>query len=756
MKRFRSPEWRRAAWLLTAALTTPAGAQTSAGGAASAPTPSPCATAPTFVDTVVSGEARGGALILVRPGDLWIAPSVLRDSETGYIAERVTCDDGPFVRLDPRLEARYNAAELTLDIRPRLDLLPGNTIDLGAQAEAAGAGGPALPLVTLSTRAGINRLPSPTPETGLALPATLSHTATVRAGVQVDRAQASASISEAGTFTGGQSRMQWQGEAQATYDLSEHLSAGVQVYGRLADGQVLLDPQRISGLRLSAGDTRAYRLPEVVVPLPLDADVDLVVNGEAVPRLRARAGNLVLRNIPVTSPEGTLEFTIRDGAGQRTQVRRYTAAEVVVTAHALAAQAEAGWLGTRPAARATAVYGVTDHWSLSGQAAVTTEAWSVKAGARYVDTQLNAGLSAEYDTSRPEAAALNADATYVQGVWRVASTARVLPLNLKASAVGAQVTWTQPRYSLTGRVETAPANAQYLAGLTVNRRVSDQLAATVDGSLTSVGGQLGWKVGMALTWNPTPTVNVVTAAESQSTAQGGALSGLRTQVRYQPAPNHTLSAAAQLNTAQDRSARLTYEYDGQVRLNASAATSGEWSATGEAGLAWVGGRVYVTPDEPGPGVLVRAGVPGVPLLINNTPVMTDARGEALVLLGAGQRSVSVVPNFDRLPVTISVREERRDLTLATHGVTVLDWSKNFARFAWVRLLHPDGTPLKYARLNLSGDPTTDDEGWALVPEFSAPQTVQVTEEAPDAPPCQAALVPGTETVTCVPTPPAAP
>ncbi|MVN87736.1 hypothetical protein GO986_13300 [Deinococcus sp. HMF7620] len=707
------------------------------------------------MDTIVNGEARGGALILVRPTDLWVTPSILSESEAGYIAEQVTCDDGPFVRLDPRLESRYNAAELTLDIRARLDLLPGNTLDLGTQAGVAGATDPTLPLVTLSARGGVNRFPAPAGLTGV--PATISHNAAVRAGVQVGQVQASAAVSEVGAVTDGQTQSQWQGEVQATYDFSEHLSAGLQAYAHLNGGETTLDPQRISGLRVTVGDTRAYRLPEVVLALPLDADVDLVINGEALPRLRARAGNLSLRNIPVSAPEGVLEFTVRDGTGLRTELRRYTAAEVVVTARALAAQAEAGLLGTQPAARATAVYGLSDRWSLSGQATVTRENWTAKVATRYVQPQLNAGLGAEYDASQPDQAALNADATYVRDAWRVTGTVRALPLNLRASALGAQVTWTQPRYSVSGRLQAVPGNAQYLAGLTVNNRINDQWAAALDGSVTSSSGQVGWKVGLGVTWNPISTVNVITAAESQGGSQSTGLSGVRTQVRYQPTPEHTISAAAQLTTAQERFARLGYDYDGQVRLSANVSTAGEWGVSGDAGVAWVGGRVYITPDEPGPGVLVRVGSPGVPLLVNNTRVVTDARGEALVLLGAGLRSVSVTPDFEALPVTVSVREERRELTLAAHGVTVLDWSKNFERFAWVRLLHPDGTPLKYAQLTLTGGPTTDDDGWALVPAFSAPLTVQVTEEEASRPPCQAVLTPGAETATCAPlTPPAAP
>lgn len=716
----------------------------SAAAAQDAPAPDPCALPQTFVDVTVAGQGRGGTLVLMDGERFWLSPSVLREAEAGYADARARCDGQEFVRLNAALDLRYDPGELTLSVGPRLELLPNNTLDLGQVRPPEAEVLPTLPVTTLGVQGEVARRPGD--ETRSAL---ITHTATVRAGYQNGRFALGAQVGEAG---GQGLATAWQGQLSAAYQVRDNLSVEAAAYAVKAEGAPLrLADEQISGLTVTYGSVRAYRLPQLVVALPLDAEVELRVPGVEVPRLNAAAGTLTIRNLPLDLPAGTVELRIRDATGTRFERVTYTATDIQVTARALALRAQAGVRGTRAAAQATAVYGLSDEWSLSAELDADTARQQLKVSARYVVTDLNTGFGVQYDSATRTRLLLSGDATWARGEWRFGVGAVVPPLDLRAASVAGQVGWSARGTSLGLRAQATPGAARSELGLSVTRKFSPDLSAALGAAVTAQGGQVGWRATLGVTWTPTPKLGLNAVA---STENGAAL--LETRAVYQLAPEHTLNAGAVLGSSGTRAATLGYQYVGQARAAAQVSTTGEARASGSVGAAWVGGQLFLTAAEAGPGVLVRTGVSGVPLVVGGVRVVTDRRGDALVLLASGTRVAAVAPDFDQLPVTVSVQEDGRTLSLSPYGVTVLDWTKNFARFAWVRLLHPDGTPLKYARLNLSGEPTTDDEGWALVPEFSAPQTVQVTEEAPDAPPCQAALVPGTETVTCVPTPPAAP
>ncbi|PTA68684.1 hypothetical protein [Deinococcus arcticus] len=740
MNRCACPERRRpgaALWLAAALALGHAGAQAQAE-------PEPCALPQTFVEVAVAGQARGGALALIDGERVWLSPGVLREAEAGYADARVRCDDQDFVRLNAALEVRFDPGELTLSVGGRTELLPNNTLDLGQVRPPEAEVLPTLPVTTLGVQGEAARRPG---EAGQ--PAVLTHSAAVRAGYQNGRLALGAQLGEAG---GQGLSTAWQGQLSAAYQVRDNLSVEVAAYAvRVAGGPVRLADEQISGLTVTFGSVRAYRLPQLVLALPLDAEVELRVPGVEVPRLNAAAGTLTIRNLPLDLPAGTVELRIRDATGTRFERVTYTAADIQVTAQALAVRAQAGLRGTRPAAQATAVYGLNDAWSLSAELDADTARQQLKASARYVVTDLNTGFGVQYDSATRTRLLLSGDATWARGEWRFGAGAVVPPLDLRAASVSGQVGWSARGTSLGLRAQATPGAARGELGLSASRKFSADLSVALGAAVSTNAGQLGWRATLSATWTPTPRLGLNAAA----TAENGSTL-LETRAVYQLAPEHTLNAGVVVGSGAARAATVGYQYVGQGRAAAQLSTTGEARVSGSVGAALVGGQLYLTAAETGPGVLVRTGVAGVPLVVGGVPVVTDRRGDALVLLASGTRVAAVAPDFEQLPVTVSVQEDGRTLSLSPYGVTVLDWTGNFARFAWVRLLRPDGTPLKYARLALKGDPTTDDEGWALVPEFSAPQTVQATEEDPGAPPCQVQLIPGTETVTCVPIPPAAP
>lgn len=736
-----------------------------------------CAQTPTFVDTTVNGEGRGGTLAFLAGGEVWVSPGVLRPSEAGYVAQTVTCEAGDLVRLKSSLSVNFDASELTLDIRPELALLPGGVLDLGTDASQAAPDGPVLPVFSVGVRGDLRRsllvldtLPG----------SVVTHTAALRLDYQNARIQTYAQVSEGGLFRPGldagspeAGAQRFGAEAAALYDLSPVLSVGAVAYADYAappvtvpDGSAAsavwgLSPDRVSGLTFVAGSTRAYRLPQLVVPLPLDADVSIVVNGSSLRRVRVAAGNLTLRNIPLASPSGTVEVSILDATGIRTQRYGYTSADVIVAARALAAQGQVGvqartlqgTSGLMPAAALTGVYGLNERWSVAGEVLASAEQQRVQASVRYTDPAFNTGFSVRYDSRLRAPVVLTGDATYTRAEWRVGVNAAVVPTDLGASLLRGQVSMLRPRFVTTLGLQAAPGAGEYGVSLNGTGRLSDRLSLGGEGSLRTDGtGALGWRLGVSLNWTPWEKVSVLAGAFTASTVGSGPQTVLATQVSYQPSPAHTFSSLITTQTGQTPAASLRYDYNRNVLASVSAATTGDFSVAGAATAAWVAGRAYLTQDQFGHGVLVRTGVPGLPLVINGQSVVADARGDALLMLSVAARTVNLTPDFERIPFTVSVVEDNREVALAPHGIVTVDWTSNFIQNMWVRLLRPDGTPVRYGRIDLPGGPTTDDEGWSLVPRQATPVTVQVQPDEDGGLPCRATLRAGQETSRCEPLP----
>jgi len=704
----------------------------SAGAAAQS---SPCAAEPTFVEAFVAGQTRGGTLAVILPDGVWVDPQILRASEANYAGSPVTCALGRFAPLNPQVDVRFDPAELTLTIRPQLNLLPGNTLDLNVPAQIYPPDA-TQPLLTASVEGTLSRT-----QPGQA---TLSYHSTVHAGVSVGAGSGTVRVMVAGQPGSPPERVNLQ--AQATYDFTDQLSGAARVNATRADGQTTLSTTQITGVQLTAGDRRAYRLPELTFELPLDATVDLTVDGQALPAVRATAGTLRLRNIPLTSAAGLIEARITDDTGSRIDTRRYELRDLTVTARAFSAQVQAGLKGTERAASLQGAYGITDQWSVTGQAELTGTDWDTQVGVRYATNNLNAGLSL---TARPQAMTVAGNVALRRDAWQFGLSAQVTPLNLAASSVGGQVGWSGKNRNVTAEVQARPGQQAYVGKLSASARVNPQLTVSARAQVSREASQTGWLGGVTLTWLPRQNLTVATSG-----AVAASLAATRWEassaVSWSITPEQTLTAAAQFSTLPERAARLGYSYVGPVAAAAAASTNGTWEVSGRAGVAWVAGRTYLTPDDPGPGLLVQAGVPGIPLRVNGTRVVTDARGEALVLLAPGTREVSVTPDFDTLPVTVSVREELRVVTMTGQGAAVVDWTGNFEAFVWVQLLDANGVPLPYASVDVQGARRADDEGWVLIPTFKAPLSASVTVDGAVSATCQVTLTPGVESARCAP------
>jgi len=734
-----------------------------------------CAIPRTFVDTSINGSGRGGSLLLSREGETWVNADLLRSSEAAYAAETVSCPDATFVRLSPLLDVIYDPGELTLEVRTRLDLLPGNMLDLTPVERSAAPSGTVLPVTTFGAHVYAERQPG----SGDGAAVSLTQAVTLSAGYQVARAAAGISASESGLIADPR----LSGSARGLYDLSDDLAvgAGVSVVSESGSGRRFgFSDQQISGLEARLGSARAYRIPSLTFELPLDGDILVSVNGEAGQSFRARAGLLTLKNIPVASPSGSVVVEVRDASGTRRIERPYQVSDVTVSARSAAALAHVGVIGqsvldptgngttvptVSPAADLTGIYGLSESWSVAGQFLLSQPVTRGQFSVRYADAFLSAGASADYDSTRTNRFLLVTDAAYTVQTWRVAA-ALSLPVNdLSQTQLALQAGHSAGRSTFILRAQAIPGLSSYDLSGGLTRQVSDAFTVGADlGYSVSVASGSMWRAGIRLVWTPTPVLSVQAQASLTGGADSSAVGGsatrsgpalsAATQVAYQFAPGQTVSGSLGYGTGQVVAA-AQYSVNRDYAATFGASTLGDLYLDGDVGVSLVRSRTYLNRSEPGPGVLIHTGVPNLALLVGTQGVTTDANGDALVLLGEGVRTVTVLPDFDHIPLTVTVQEDQRDLTLAPHGVVELDWKSNFAQNEWLHLFWPDGKPVAYGSVSLraggqSGRSyTSDDQGWVLLPKVVDVTQLDITED-PDAGTrrCTVPATPGNDTLTC--------
>jgi hypothetical protein len=711
-----------------------------------------CATPATFVDARVNNSARGGVQILITPAGYWVPPTLLQSSEAAYGTRTVDCDGATYVLLSSALSVNYSAQELTLEVRPQLSLLPGNDIDLSPTARSIEAPTLALSALSFGVQAALNRSPDPVgvDAAQAALIDRVAHTARLSTGYQAGNVQVRAEIAE----SGNSSSLSLQANAMATYDFSDTFNLGAVFYGvRSLDGQYTLSDSQISGLTLRLGSTSAYRLPRLNVNLLLDADVDVLVGQMLVRSFRARAGVLTLRNIPLTASSGSV--TIRaQTAGQRLEQEfPYTPADVVLSDHSAALEARAGVRASGAALQATGLYGLSDNLTLAGTVDASTSVQKGEFSVRYNAEDLNLGGGLHYDSTAESIFSVQADATYNLPHWGVGASVRLPVSNLERTLLTGRVTYRQRLFEVGLTLTAVPNLGSYASLLSATLRPDSDwtLGAQLGYQSATVGQPQSVHAALTARWTPNDRTILLAEAGVLRSDTAPQTYGATVLGSYEVFPGQTVIAGVSTSDG-GPSASLGYNYARNWLGSVSVSTTGAAQASADVSATLVAGRFYISRDEPGPGVLIHTGLPNLPLVVGGRSVLTDGSGDALVFLAGTSPQISVRPDLDLIPITVGVREEQRDLSLARHGVVVLDWRDNFEQRQYVHLLWSDGQPTKYASFTVAGqDYVTDDVGYALIRKLTGPVSVTLSADQEDQNPqrqCQLDLIPTVETQRC--------
>ncbi|MFC4639967.1 hypothetical protein [Deinococcus hohokamensis] len=671
-----------------------------------------------------------------------VPPDVLRGSERAYVAAEVTCDGVAYVRLQPDLRLSYLQDTQELRVAPAFARLGQRVIDL-RQALTR----PEYPVV---------------PSFGVDFGARASLSYALQGGQ-------AAALGPAQAYVGvGGSRQGLTGYVGALYDRRGDQTSAVQLR---ATAQYVVNPELtlyagynaapgVAQPEFTASDSLGvsatyHRNVERVAPridlqLENPSAITVYVNNVRLGQVEAPAGEISLLNVPLEAQaHNTVVLLIEDETGFRQKTIEVPAGASGLPGGGLVASVTLGRSAGVWAGSAAAQYAVSPSLGVAAQVrAGSNGALNVGAQVRLVGP-VGAGLagSAGVQVSRaaptadepspPVQTSLSASADLVRGPLG-ASAALAVPISqFSASTLNLRASYNASPWFLSARVGSALTRDSWLAEAGVTRLINDRSSAT----LTASAFADGWRAQLSAQYRFSPKV--------QASAGLGAAPGTvspRVSVVYQPDPSQALTVSADLG---DVSA--SYALTRGVDLNAQVSTRGA-AAQVRGALTYLDGRVQLVSGLSQRGLLVRIGVPGIPVLVGGAPgAVTNARGELLITQLPPGGPVLIRINPRDLPLGVNIGSVELEVLPATSGLTVVDWRENFKVSTFVRFRWTASEVAAAADLYLDGERIPlDDDGYGLVPQSAAARTGEL--RGGDNRRCAVQIGPAAEDVRCAPAP----
>lgn len=698
------PRVRPGGWLLAGALLLgAAGAQATQAAPAQATPPAaaqPCAAEPEVASVRIAGLNRGDFPVWLVGTEVWVPASALRPGETNYAEARAECGGQELVRLSRTLDVQYDPAELTLTVQAAPSLLTGGELDF---AGTFGEPLPGLPAFSVVGRFDLGR---PAGED-------LSGLVGLGASVQTGRVRAGAEVTASGTLTGEAQAIRLGGTLSAEVVLDDIWTVG---------GVVQLGPGGLgsgfSGLEVQARSPEGTLVPELTLDLPLESVVTLLYDERQIARFRAPAGRFVLRNLPFPAAEGELLVFLQDERGTRIVTVPLSRTLVQLREGAFAAQAQAGVENGAPVVRASGAYGLTGALTVQGQTELRRDRQSASAS---LSGPLGPGrgrVGVAASRSDADGVATSVQLGYAAPLGPVSTVVDVdlpiLPLQAPAVSLGLSYADLRAQAALTGRYDFAVREGS--VRLTGSYRLTPEWTVQGQGSYRTSGG---YGLGLGLTYRlPSGLVLGAGAAAGQA-APGDSGAGEGLSVRGTASARY---GDHEVVVSGPGPWGVRYRNTGVWPLTVGADLSGNFTAQGELGVTWTGGRLLRGVSTEGVALLVRTGVPGLAVRVSGGALQrADARGDLFFTgLPAGGNVVLSV-DAASLSFEVNVADSERPLKLGLAGVSLYDWSGNFQLRRWVRFQWADGAPAAYAVVTVGGQTYSADlDGNVLIDRRFAP------------------------------------
>lgn len=663
-----------------------------------------CGPQPLLLQVRVAGSERGAQFAYSTSEGVWLAEQALTASEAAYGSKRDVCDGVTYVLLRPEVVARLDTLTLSLDIDANFALLSSRRATIVPRVQSYAT--------DLSlTRLRYNLSATATP---------MMSAANALGEVGVDYLR--------GAFRLQATYIQGFG-SNADFDRSINGSADVQLADTASIG-VFAQSSDVTtgfGVRGNFSTVPERIIAPIELRLPVDTDVEVVVDNQTIDTVRALAGTFVVDNLRPKATSGTVVLRWREGNSVRTLVTPYDY-RAPFDANSFGIQGSLGYDARIGAVgQADMSFAPTSNVQLA--ASVTASTASGSAGI--------AGTLVQQKTSYT----VRADTSWGSPSATTSVTGRV---GMDFGDVGVNVTGTyafpRPEKSFLGvdasyNIGSVGLNAviSYRFDQALTARVTSAWRPSTDTSLGAFAEFGGGRTRVGLQGRMTlrPTSNSTLGVTASSATGASGLFGLPVQgaVDYTLRPNAT--DALSVTYLAPTLAAATYSFNRVVSGSVSADTNGTLRGNVRGGFAFVGGQASVTTENSGSALLLRTGIANINIYSGGRRVgTTDAAGNVVItgLSSTGSAQVSV--SLDDLPIEISVRSPSLSLVLNREGVYSYDWTSNFQRSRFVQLRWNATQVASFGVLDLPGGQTlyADRDGQVLIPALTEPLRGLLREE----------------------------
>lgn len=713
-----------------------------------------CTSPEELLDVRVGQSSRGSVVVRLertdtRVTDLLLPPDVLRANEQVYVAERVDCGGEAFVRLLPDLRVTYRAETQELRITPALSRLGERQIDVGRTLTPPVY--PVVPAYGLDFGAQGNVTYDLRGERSPGAPATALGNAGTYVGVGGALGNATAYVGALyARRPGADARVQLRATAQYAF------SPSLAIYAAYHAAPGVTQP----GFSVSSfsGVTATYRqqVPSVAAPISLQLEnpsaISVLVNGQLLGSVDAPAGEVTLLNVPLPrQASNTVTLLIEDESGLTQRTFDKVSPSAASLSSGLFASVSAGYddqaTGSAWSAAATAAYTIRPQLGVEAQASVAGNGvLNAAVQARYGGSPLSGSVgvqvgraatavdAAGISVTAPFETAVGGSLAYRRGPLNVTGTATVPIGRLPDSTLNLTAAYTAAPWYFTAGASTGLTSNSWQVDGGVTRVLNERSAV----GLTASASPGGWQATLRGSYVFTPKVQ---GSAGVSLGTGGTAPSAA--LTYRPDPTQSISVNADLSEVS-----VSYGISRGIDLSASATTRGA-TAQVTGAVAYVDGRVLLSSGLAQRGILVRTGVPNLPLIVDGLGgVVTNQRGDALITQAALAQTVSVRINPRDLPLGVSIQSIEAEVRPAATGLTVVDWRDNFKLSTFVQFRWRPGEVAGNADLYLNGEKVPlDDEGYGLVPQSETARTGELRSQD-GARRCVVVLAPAVKEAVC--------
>ncbi len=478
-----------------------------------------------------------------------------------------------------------------------------------------------------------------------------------------------------------------------------------------------------------SGVTATYRqqVPAVASPISVQLEnpsaLSVLVNGQLLGSVDAPAGEITLLNVPLPrQANNTVALLIEDENGLTQRTFNGVSPSEASLRGGLFASASVGYddqaVGSGWSAAATAAYTILPQLGVEAQASVSGNgALSAAGQVRYVGAPLSGGIGVQ--VSRPATAAdtaasplstrVNGSLAYRRGPLNVNGSVAV-PINeLSGSTLNLSAAYSAAPWYFSVAAATGLNAQSWQVDGSVARVFNERSSV----ALTASARPGGWQAALRGSYVFTPRLQ---GSAGIGLGSGGTVPSAT--LSYRPDPTQIVALSADRNEI-----GVTYGLSRGVDANASVTTRGA-AAQVTGAVAYLDGRVLLTSGLAQRGILVRTGVPNLPLRVDGLGgVVTNQRGDALITQAAPAQTVSVRVNPRDLPLGVSIQSVEATVQPAATGLTVVDWRDNFSISTFVQFRWQAGEVAANADFYLDGEKILlDDEGYGLVPQAAVTRT----------------------------------